>query len=85
MYIRDEHEIEYFRKVFVDIGNDILSTPEDRMYMQPMKKCSCSYWELCMAEISGIDIEDIVRNMYTTRTKDSPKDNPKENPEILGF
>ena len=77
LIIRSDEELNYFRDMFVHIGEDILSTPWDRMYPMPFKRCSCEYWELCNAEMQGLDVDDVISELYerTTRPK---KEEPKE-------
>ncbi len=62
--IRSEQELDYFRDMFIHIGQDILSSPPERMYPMPFKRCSCEYWELCNAEMQGLDLDDIISELY---------------------
>ena len=62
--MRSDYELDYFKYMFIRIGEDILSTPIDRLYPMPMRKCYCDYWELCMAEIEGADEDDIISALY---------------------
>jgi len=79
--IRSEEELNYFRNMFILIGEDILSTSPDKLYPMPMGRCHCDYWELCQAEQSGLDIQDIIDELYvksslrkedTEENEDSP-------------
>lgn len=74
--IRSEQELNYFKDIFIHIGQDILSTSSEGMYPMPMRRCSCEYWELCNAEIQGLYIEDIILELYR-RTTDRPKEELK--------
>jgi len=78
--IRSEQELNYFKDMFIQIGQDILSTPPERMYPMPMRRCSCEYWELCNGEIQGLDVEDIISELYQTSTP-RPKEEVKKQPE----
>ena len=74
--MRSEHELNYFRDIYIRIGEDILSTPADRLYPMPFKRCSCEYWELCNAEQSGLDVDSIISELYLKSVHKSEK--PKE-------
>lgn len=67
--IRSEEELEYFRKIFIGIGEDILSTSPADCYPMPMRRCSCEYWELCNAEMQGLDIDDIISELYQSTAR----------------
>jgi len=77
LIMRSQEELDYFRSVFINIGEDILSTPWEKMYPMPFKRCTCDYWELCNAEMQGLDVDDVISELYerTTRPK---KEEPKE-------
>lgn len=76
--IRSEHELEYFRAIYVEAGKDILTTPPERMYPSPFGRCSCEYWELCNAEQTGVDIDEIINSFYRdTHTKKVNQDGGK--------
>jgi len=62
--MRSEYELNYFKSMFIFLGMDILNTPPEEMYPQPFKRCQCEYWELCQAEQSGLDIEDVIKELY---------------------
>jgi len=62
--IRSEQELDYFKDMFIHIGQDILSSPPERMYPMPFKRCSCEYWELCNGEMQGLDLDDIISELY---------------------
>ncbi|MBA7667932.1 hypothetical protein ES703_76034 [subsurface metagenome] len=62
--IRSEQELDYFKDMFIHIGQDILSSPPERMYPMPFKRCSCEYWELCNGEMQGLDLDDIIKELY---------------------
>jgi len=62
--IRSEQELDYFKDMFIHIGQDILSSPPEKMYPMPFKRCSCEYWELCNAEMQGLDLDDIISELY---------------------
>ena len=79
--IRSQEELNYFKNMFIELGRDILNTPSERMYPMPFKRCSCEYWELCNAEIAGLDMEDIIRELYRSTVKD--KKEHKEHKEEL--
>jgi hypothetical protein len=81
LIIRSPNEVEYFKKMFIDIGNDILTCPLEHYYPQPMKKCSCSYWELCVAEMQGSDVEDIINELFVIKHREDHKDHPEEQKE----
>lgn len=72
--IRSEAELNYFTDMFIRIGEDILSTPPDQMYPTPMKRCSCDYWELCNGEMQGLDLDDIISELYQRTTRKSRKE-----------
>jgi len=74
--MRSGYELDYFKDMFIHIGEDILSTPPERLYPMPMKKCYCDYWELCMAEIQGVDVDDIISALY--RNTHDKKDTEEE-------
>jgi len=69
--IRSEHELSYFKNIFINIGQDILSTPGDKLYPVPFKRCSCEYFELCNGEMQGLDMEDIISSLYQETIKSS--------------
>ena len=69
MIIRSEQELNYFKDMFIHIGQDILSTTSEKMYPMPFKRCSCEYWELCNAEMQGLDLEDVIGELYTFTTR----------------
>jgi len=71
--MRSDQELDYFRDMFIHIGEDILATPADRLYPMPFKRCTCEYWELCNAEMQGLDLEDIISELYR-RTTGRPKE-----------
>ena len=79
--IRSEQELNYFRDMFIHIGHDIFSTPSEGMYPMPMKRCSCEYWELCNGEMQGLDLEDIISELYKKTTKPKEELTPEEIPE----
>lgn len=79
--VRDIFELEYFYHVFLAIAKEIMSTPKEDMYPQPWGRCSCEYFELCMAEMTGIDIEDIVEELYKKREYHHRKTQVEENQE----
>jgi len=79
LIIRSEQELNYFKDMFIHIGQDILLTPSEGMYPAPMKRCSCEYWELCNGEMQGLDLEDIISELYKKTTK--PKEEVEEQPE----
>ena len=62
--IRSGEELDYFRNMFIHIGEDILSTPPECLYPMPMGRCYCDYWELCNAEQTGLDVDDIISELY---------------------
>ena len=70
--VRTQPELDFFRGLFISMGEDILSTSPEKMYPSPMKRCSCDYWELCRAEFGGLDIEDIIAELYQERARTSP-------------
>jgi len=76
--IRSEQELNYFKDMFIQIGQDILSTPPEDLYPMPFKRCSCEYWELCNAEMQGIDIDDVIRELYGYTGKAKEEDTPRE-------
>ena len=69
LIMRSQEELDYFKDMFIHIGEDILSTPWERMYPMPFKRCSCEYFELCVAEMQGIDIQDIIDELYVSTSK----------------
>lgn len=73
--VRSDYELNYFRNMFIHIGEDILSTPPERFYPMPFKRCSCEYWELCNGEMTGLDLDDIILELYqkSTRLKEKEK------------
>ena len=75
--MRSQEELDYFRDMFINMGEDILSTPWEKMYPMPFKRCQCDYWELCNAEMQGLDIEDIISELYEKTTKPERAE-PKE-------
>ena len=79
-HIRDRYELDYFRDIFIHIGEDILRTPPEDLYPMPMGRCHCEYFELCNAEQTGLDIEDIVNELYTL-SKGKPEEEKPEEPE----
>ena len=71
--MRSDEELDYFRNMFIHIGEDILATPPDRCYPSPMKRCTCDYWELCNGEMQGLDMDDIINNLYmVSRRPETP-------------
>jgi len=76
--IRSEEELDYFRKIYISIGEDILSTKPSNMYPQPFKRCSCSYYELCMAETEGNNIQDVIDALFLTTTREKELDIPED-------
>lgn len=62
--IRSNEELDYFRNIYISTGEDIVSTPPEKMYPQPMRRCSCSYWELCQAEMQGLDIREVIDALF---------------------
>ena len=64
LIVRSSYELDYFRDIFIHIGEDILSTPPEELYPQPFKRCSCEYWELCNGEMMGIDVDNIISELY---------------------
>jgi len=64
LIMRSNYELDYFKDMFIHIGEDILTTPPDRLYPMPMKRCYCDYWELCNAEVQGVDLDDVVSELY---------------------
>jgi len=79
--IRSEQELNYFKDMFIQIGQDILSTPPERLYPMPMKRCSCEYCELCNGEMQGLDLEDIISELYEKTIKPKEELTPEEVPE----
>jgi len=63
-HIRDKYELDYFRDMFIHIGEDILRTPPGDLYPMPMGRCHCEYFELCNAEQTNLDINDIIKELY---------------------
>jgi hypothetical protein len=76
-YIRSEREIDYYTWMFTQMGEDILSTPPERMYPQPIKRCACEYWELCIAEIRGLDMDDVLPLYRKYKEEDKDNDTAK--------
>ena len=74
--VRSEEELDYFRNIYIRIGEEILSTPPEYLYPQPFKRCSCEYWELCNAEMTGLDLDDIIGELYQKSIR------PKEKEEV---
>ena len=62
--MRSDSERDYFKDMFINIGEEILSTPPERLYPMPMKRCYCDYWELCNAEVQGLDLDDVISALY---------------------
>ncbi len=79
--VRSPNELSYFKDLYISIGEDILSTPVEKLYPQPMKRCSCEYWELCNAEITGADVEDVINVFYETRPEHKVESKDTEEPE----
>lgn len=75
-YIRSVEELDYFTRVFISIGEDILSTPAEKLYPQPVKRCYCDFWELCLAEIQGVDIQDIIESLYYNYKEEEYEEKP---------
>jgi len=76
--IRDEYELDYFQNMFIHIGEDILRTPPEDLYPTPMGRCHCEYFELCNAEQTGLDIEDIIEELYVKSIKPRVEKEPEE-------
>lgn len=76
--IRSNYELNYFKDMLVRIGNDILNTLPENMYPMPFKRCQCEYWELCQAEMTGIDIEDVIGELYTKSIRPEGAGEPGE-------
>ena len=70
LIIRSDFELCYFRDMFIHMGEDILSTPPERMYPSPMKRCSCEYWELCNSEKDSLDVEEIISELYLSTVQE---------------
>ena len=68
LIIRSDYEVNYFANLFLTIGHEILTTPPECMYPMPMKRCACEYFELCMAEKDGADVQDIIDSYFVTST-----------------
>ena len=87
--IRSEHELAYFKEIFISIAHDIISTclrsrwSPYEFYHMPMKRCTCEYWELCNAEIQGLDIDDIVSELYIN-THAIPHEGDTKETEVEG-
>ena len=62
--MRSDSERDYFKDMFINIGEEILSTPPERLYPMPMKRCYCDYWELCNAEVQGLDLDDVISVLF---------------------
>jgi len=77
--MRSEDELDFFRKLFIHVGRDILSSSPDQMYPMPFKRCACEYWELCNAEIGGLDLDDIINELYI-KTAKPEKERESEGP-----
>lgn len=72
--IRSNEELDYFRNVLISTGEDILSTPPEKMYPQPMKRCSCSYWELCQAEMQGLEVQEVIDALFLSTVHEEKLD-----------
>lgn len=75
--MRPPEELEYYRKMAISIGEDILSTPPSKLYPMPIKRCRCDYWELCQAEIRGLDLNGL-RNIYQISPRRLAEEEGKE-------
>lgn len=62
-------ELSFAKALFLNVGEDILTTPVENLYPQPIKRCRCDYWELCVQEIEGWDYEDIIKECYVPYKK----------------
>jgi len=72
--MRTPEELNYFKNIFIHIGEDILSiTPDRVLYPEPMRRCACEYWDLCNAEIQGFDVEDLINDLYMVTTRGKPQ------------
>ena len=69
LIIRSDIELNYFRRMFIHIGGDILSSEPKDMYPMPFKRCSCEYWELCNGEMTGLDLDDLISELYLRQEK----------------
>ena len=78
--MRSDYELGYFRDMLIHIGNDILNTAPEDMYPMPMGKCYCDYWELCNGEMTGLDLDDIISEVYVSTSKQ--KSLEEEEPEV---
>jgi len=79
--VRSDYELDYFREMLIHIGKDILSTSPEDMYPMPMKRCACDYWDLCNGEIRGLDMDDIIRELYVESVRRPPQEESTDSPE----
>jgi len=77
-HIRDKYELDYFRNLFIHIGEDILRTAPEDLYPMPMGRCHCEYFELCNAEQTGLDIEDVIKELYVESVRPKKEIEPEE-------
>jgi len=81
VHIRDKYELDYFRDMFIHIGEDILRTPLEDLYPSPMGRCHCEYFELCNAEQTGLDLEDVISELYIISSKGKHEEEKPDEPE----
>jgi hypothetical protein len=72
--IRFESGLKIFQQMFIDIGTEILETPPRRLHPHAFKRCSCDFWELCLAVMSGTDLETLVNDLYHVYTPTSAQE-----------